>query len=223
MMTYGYSVKGHDDTYMNVVEAAVRSFSECTEPGAYLVDVIPLRESSFLPAALPGILTFSFLRTTSAIRPRLVPWSGLEGESQALREAIRRHDGDPSSIRKGSDGRLMVLPKGLYSLYLLPPPVPAGVGWSRTERPRWAGTVLTMKYFYTRRCRLLERPFRRSHPNCLTARRSLQKSNIISNGPPLRYIQVGPVILQSDQVRQYSRCTFAIRLSHSYLQAEQTL
>ena len=128
MMTYGYSVKEHDDIYMDVVDAAVRSFSECMEPGAYFVDMIPLRKSPFLPAVLLGILIFSFLSATSAIRPRLVPWSGMEGESQAVREAIGRDDGDPSSIRKGSDGKLMVWPKGLCFPYLLSPPVPAGAG-----------------------------------------------------------------------------------------------
>jgi len=45
MISYGYSVKEHDDPYLDVVEAAVNGFSECTEPGAYLVDLIPLRKS----------------------------------------------------------------------------------------------------------------------------------------------------------------------------------
>lgn len=47
MMTYGYSVKEHDDPFVGVVEEAVQGFSETLEPGAYLVDVIPLRESQF--------------------------------------------------------------------------------------------------------------------------------------------------------------------------------
>ena len=54
MIAYGYSVKEKDDPLVDVVEAAVRGFSECTESGAYLVDLIPLRESPFLPAALLG-------------------------------------------------------------------------------------------------------------------------------------------------------------------------
>ena len=84
MIAYGYPVKGHDDTYLGVVEAGMRGFSECMEPGAYLVDMIPLRESSFLPVALLGIPISSFLSTTSAIRTRLVPWSGVESERQAV-------------------------------------------------------------------------------------------------------------------------------------------
>ena len=128
MIAYGYSVKGQDDPLVDVVEGAMHGFSESLKPGAYLVDMIPLRKSSFLSAALLRIPTSSFLSTTSTIRPGLVPWSGMENESQAVREAIGRHDGDPSSIRKGSDGKLMVVLKGLCSLYLLPPPVPAGTG-----------------------------------------------------------------------------------------------
>jgi len=52
----------------------------------------------------------------------------MENESQTVREATGRNDGDPSSIRKGSDGKLMVVLKGLCSLHLLPPlsSVPAG-------------------------------------------------------------------------------------------------
>ena len=130
MIAYGYSVKGQDDPLVNVVEAAVHGFSECMEPGAYLVDMMPLRESSFLPVALLGKPISSFLSTTSAIRTRLVPWSGMESERQAVCEAIGRHDGDPSSICKGSDGKLMVAPNGLCSLRPLLPlsSVPTGAG-----------------------------------------------------------------------------------------------
>ena len=45
MMSYGYSVQEHDDPFVSVVEEAMEGFSETMEPGAYLVDVIPLRES----------------------------------------------------------------------------------------------------------------------------------------------------------------------------------
>ena len=128
MIAYGYSVKGQDDPLVDVVEACKRGFSECMEPGAYLVDMIPLRKSPFLPVALLGIPKYSFPSTTSAICPVLVPGSGMESERQAVREAIGRDDGVPSSIRKGSNGKLMVALNGLFSLCLLPPPVPTGAG-----------------------------------------------------------------------------------------------
>jgi hypothetical protein len=47
MIAYGYAVKEHDDPFVEVVEDAVKGFSETLEPGAYLVDVIPARQSSF--------------------------------------------------------------------------------------------------------------------------------------------------------------------------------
>ena len=129
MIAYGYSVKEHDDIYVDAIDAAARSFAECVELGAYLVETIPLRESPFHSATLPGIPTSPFLSVISAIRPRLGPWSGMESESQAVREAIGRHDGAPPSIRKGSDGKLMVPSNVLYSLHLIPPlpSVPTGV------------------------------------------------------------------------------------------------
>ena len=88
--------------------------------------------------------------------------------------------------------------------------------------------ILMMKCIHTRHCRLLERPFRHSRPNCLTAGKSLQKSNLISNGRLLRYMQVGPAMPQSDEVRhmltEYFYCSFVpfisiggadtVRLSH---------
>ena len=61
MIAYGYSVKGKDDPLVNVVEAAMHGFSECMKPSAFLVDMIPLRESPFLPTALLGISTSSSL------------------------------------------------------------------------------------------------------------------------------------------------------------------
>ena len=52
-----------------------------------------------------------------------------------------------------------------------------------------------------RYCRLLERPFRRSRPNCLAAMRSLQRPSIILSGPLLLCIQVRLATLQSDGMR----------------------
>lgn len=68
MLSYGYTIKEHDDPYVDVVEAAVSGFSECLEPGAFLVDMIPLRESFFLPCSLLGMQTiYLLLFTNSAI------------------------------------------------------------------------------------------------------------------------------------------------------------
>ena len=67
MIAYGYSVKKKGrDPLVDLVEAAVGGFSECMEPGAYLVDMIPLRKPSFLPGPLLEIPITS-LSMTSAI------------------------------------------------------------------------------------------------------------------------------------------------------------
>jgi len=61
MISHGYSVNEHDDPYVNVVEAAVNGFSECTEPGAFLVDMVPLRKSHFLRRRIAGDANHVFL------------------------------------------------------------------------------------------------------------------------------------------------------------------
>ena len=48
MISYGYPVKERDDPIVNAVEAANKQFSECCKPGAFMVDMIPLRKSRFL-------------------------------------------------------------------------------------------------------------------------------------------------------------------------------
>jgi len=47
MISHGYAVKEYDDPIVDVVETAVSQFSECVEPGAFLVDLVPLRKSLF--------------------------------------------------------------------------------------------------------------------------------------------------------------------------------
>lgn len=63
MISYGYSVKEHDDPYLGVVENAVNGFSECTEPGAhrYLVDMVPVCKSRFLRRRISGDVNYIFL------------------------------------------------------------------------------------------------------------------------------------------------------------------
>jgi len=61
MISYGYSVKEHDDPFLSVAEAAVSGFSETTKPGAYLVDLIPVRKSRFLRRRIPGDANHIFL------------------------------------------------------------------------------------------------------------------------------------------------------------------
>ena len=62
MISHGYPVKEQDDPIVEVVAAAVDGFSDTSEPGAYIVDMIPFRTSLSLPSAPLSMLTiYSFL------------------------------------------------------------------------------------------------------------------------------------------------------------------
>jgi len=77
MISHGYQVKEHDDPIVEVVGAAVDGFSDTSEPGAYLVDMIPFRTSLFLPGALLRILTISsFLLRIVRYVPGWFPGAG---------------------------------------------------------------------------------------------------------------------------------------------------
>ena len=54
MISYGYSVKEHDDPLVNIVEAATRQFSESVEHGAFIVDMVPPRKLRFLHQLIAG-------------------------------------------------------------------------------------------------------------------------------------------------------------------------
>jgi hypothetical protein len=44
-ITYGYDAQDSGDPLIEIAEAALLGFSQSTTPGAWLVDVIPARES----------------------------------------------------------------------------------------------------------------------------------------------------------------------------------
>ena len=69
MITYGYTVKEHDDSYVDLVETAVHQFSECLEPGAFLVDVVPARKSRSLRQPIVEGADFIFLSLASTPHP----------------------------------------------------------------------------------------------------------------------------------------------------------
>ena len=91
MISHGYAVKEYDDPIVDVVEAAVSQFSALVEPGAYLVDLVPLCKSLFSCRPTAGGINRISLSPSdrgvphSAIRARLVPWSRMENEGQAVR------------------------------------------------------------------------------------------------------------------------------------------
>jgi hypothetical protein len=240
MITHGYSVKEHDDPIVDVVEAAVSGFSECSEPGAFLVDLVPLRKSRFqriagdanyMPFFSRSHPTYTRNRyatlnpsslhltprvflsrtgmydthgTDSAIRACLVPWSGMENESKAVRGQVDRYGGCTSPIRKGSDGELVIVLKRLFSFSFL----------RSLSLPTGADTGVTD----VRYCRPLEWPFRRSRLNCLAAGRSPPRLSIISSGQLLRYIQVRPtpLHLMITSCAHGARLLFACPISRAF-------
>ena len=149
MISHGYSVNEHDDSFVDVVEGAINGFSECLEPGAFLVDMMPFCKLCSLPGALLGMLTTCCSLTNSAICTRLVSWNRMEGESEAVREIGGRYGGYPSSAGKGSDGESRLVQR-----------------------------VCRVQCIDVIHRRLLGRRFLRSRRSCSTAMRSLPRLSI---------------------------------------------
>ena len=52
MLSYGYPVQPGKDPLVDLVDTAVSQFGQGTDPGAFLVDVIPVLK--YVPAWFPG-------------------------------------------------------------------------------------------------------------------------------------------------------------------------
>ena len=78
-LAYGWTVKGTPDRFVTMMEKAIAMSSELTQPGRWLVDVMPLRKCN-------KYLTDVHLLTwiCSPFRARVVPWRPLP----AVREAM---------------------------------------------------------------------------------------------------------------------------------------
>ncbi|KAJ7786977.1 cytochrome P450 [Mycena olivaceomarginata] len=51
-ITYGYTVQGEDDPMIELVNDVMKEFSEAITPGAFLVDLLPIRKCSILDTVL---------------------------------------------------------------------------------------------------------------------------------------------------------------------------
>ena len=70
-VAYGYEVKENNDPFIELADIATEQFSRATQPGAYLVDVIPMRK--YLVHR-----TFPFYNNASSEAfANLVPWCWL--------------------------------------------------------------------------------------------------------------------------------------------------
>ena len=89
MITHGYPVKQHDDPLVKAVDAAVNGFSECLEPGAYLVDMIPLRESLlFFLHATMDVNNAPFLPRVVRYVPEWFPRAGWKTKGKRYTESL---------------------------------------------------------------------------------------------------------------------------------------
>jgi len=87
MIAYGYSVKGDDDSLLDLAETAVYGFSECMEPGAYLVDMIPFRKSPFLLGTPVEILKTLFPRAVRYV-PDWFPGAGWKVKAKRYAKSL---------------------------------------------------------------------------------------------------------------------------------------
>ena len=67
-IAYGYKVKEHNDPFVELADKAAYQFSLATEPGAYLVDVLPM--CKYLVYRTP----LCYNDASSATSTNLVPW-----------------------------------------------------------------------------------------------------------------------------------------------------
>ena len=203
----------------------MNGFSESLEPGAFLVDVIPSRESTLPPFShrwgmltIPAIPTrdfypsirtlripfpfcfvFFLLRTVQYV-PDWFPGTGWKVKAKQYGKLLMDMATIPHQfVKEQMVSRLscfeaMFSPLSFVRLAPLTLRGEARKDVIRREslcscrRDRWKCVFTSVC------CRLLERPFRRTRPNCSTAVRSLQRSIITSNGRLLRYIQVAQTL-----------------------------
>ncbi|KAI0267113.1 cytochrome P450 [Gloeopeniophorella convolvens] len=82
LITYGYKVREKNDPIVHLVETAMQNFSDVSQPGAYLVDLIPALK--YLPTWFPGA---GFKRIGAKMRPTNVgmaevPFAFTKGEME---------------------------------------------------------------------------------------------------------------------------------------------
>ena len=125
MISHGYSVKEYDDPIVDIVEAAVSQFSECVEPGAYLVDMVPLCKSLFLCWPVAGGInhvSHSLSRTgmchTVQYVPNWFPGAGWKVKAKRFADTLTEMADVPHQFVKDQ----MVSRRSSCSLDLLPLP-----------------------------------------------------------------------------------------------------
>lgn len=89
-ISHGYEVQEHDDPFVELANHATEQFSLSTAPGAFLVDVLPLRECYIvLPMSfMYSILTAFAVICTVRFVPSWFPGAGFQKTAKAWRKTL---------------------------------------------------------------------------------------------------------------------------------------
>ncbi|KZT11606.1 cytochrome P450 [Laetiporus sulphureus 93-53] len=100
-VTYGYSVKGHDDPMIATLHTFMNNFSAATLPGAWLVDLVPHLEC--LPTWMPGV---QFLRTAASWKKlsQKMSWSPYLWCKENVNNSITRMPNFCATTLQSKDG-----------------------------------------------------------------------------------------------------------------------
>jgi hypothetical protein len=90
-IAYGYEAQEQGDPLITIAETTLNNFSRFTEPGAYLVDFLPLCKSPFY--VLGSVAGISVTYLPSEIRSSVVSWDGFQEGSFRSKE-------DPQPFRR---------------------------------------------------------------------------------------------------------------------------
>lgn len=91
-MAYGYNVDPEGPDYMLALadDAVKKIFSEASEPGKWLVDIIPARTSYTYKYHAYGALMHVWYRVTVKYLPEWLPGSGFKKTARQWRKTVYR-------------------------------------------------------------------------------------------------------------------------------------
>ena len=101
-ITYGYSVQGENDPFIELADKGMAMFGVITTPGTYLVDFIPARKAKLRHPSL----WMHVQRDSSTISPRMVPWYRLPPGCKKLSSDVDGIGPEASPICSGASGRI---------------------------------------------------------------------------------------------------------------------
>ena len=83
MITYGYDAKEYDDPLVDLIDRTMDHFSESSQPGSFLVDVLPIRK--WFPFA--SLLSFLPSETVKYV-PAWFPGAGFKRKATIWRNDV---------------------------------------------------------------------------------------------------------------------------------------